>query len=329
MAGPFDLTGRRALVTGGGGGIGRGLARALADAGASVAVLGRSESADEAAAELGGIAVRADLTDRDELRRGFAEAVERLGGLDILVNSHGIGRASDAVDHDLADWDEVIEVNLTATFELCQLAGRIMVAQGSGKIVNVASVLSFQGGFRVSVVRGEQGRRLAADDGARERVGAARRQRERDRAGLRQDGPQRTHLARRPGADGADQRPHPRRPLGRARRHRRRRRLPLLGRLGLRAGRDAAGRRRLALAASGLARSTASRPISRTRESRPCSTTSSSAAASAAITVAAAYHEGRDVFPHNPVRKVRFLEGGAVFFPPGPALRATRACSRR
>ena len=66
-----------------------------------VAVLGRSESADEAAAELGGIAVRADLTDRDELRRGFDEAVERLGGLDILVNSHGIGRASDAVDHEL------------------------------------------------------------------------------------------------------------------------------------------------------------------------------------------------------------------------------------
>jgi len=143
VAGPFDLTGRRALVTGGGGGIGRGLARALADAGASAAVLGRSESADEAAAELGGVAVRADLADRNDLRRGFAEAVERLGGLDILVASHGIGRAADAVDHDLADWDAVIEVNLTATFQLCQLAGRIMVGQGSGKIVNIASVLSF------------------------------------------------------------------------------------------------------------------------------------------------------------------------------------------
>ena len=156
-AGPFDLTGRRALVTGGGGGIGRGLARALVDAGASVAVLGRSESADEAAAELGGIAVRADLTDRDDLRRGFAEALERLGGIDILVNSHGIGRASDAVDHDLADWDEVIEVNLTATFELCQLAGRLMVERGTGKIVNIASVLSFQGGLRVSSYAASKG----------------------------------------------------------------------------------------------------------------------------------------------------------------------------
>jgi 2-dehydro-3-deoxy-D-gluconate 5-dehydrogenase len=157
VAGPFDLTGRRALVTGGGGGIGRGLARALADAGASVAILGRSESAEEAAVELGGIAVRADLADRDDLRRGFAEAVERLGGLDILVASHGIGRAADAVDHDLADWDEVIEVNLTATFELCQLAGRIMVAQGSGKIVNIASLLSFQGGLRVSSYAASKG----------------------------------------------------------------------------------------------------------------------------------------------------------------------------
>ncbi|HEY3182723.1 MAG TPA: glucose 1-dehydrogenase [Gaiellaceae bacterium] len=148
-AGLFDLTGRRALVTGGGGGIGRGLARALADAGASVAVLGRSESAQEAASELGGVAVRADLADREDLRRGFDEAAERLGGLDILVNSHGIGRASEAVDHELADWDDVIEINLTATFELCQRAGRIMLERANGKIVNIASVLSFQGGIRI------------------------------------------------------------------------------------------------------------------------------------------------------------------------------------
>ena len=157
MAGPFDLTGRRALVTGGGGGIGRGLARALVDAGASVAILGRSESADEAAAELGGIAIRADLTDREALARGFDEAVTGLGGLDILVNSHGITSRSDALDHELADWDEVIEVNLTATFELCRLAGRIMVAQGRGKIVNIASVMSFQGGFRISSYAASKG----------------------------------------------------------------------------------------------------------------------------------------------------------------------------
>jgi 2-dehydro-3-deoxy-D-gluconate 5-dehydrogenase len=157
VGGLFDLTGRRALVTGGSGGIGRGLATALADAGATVAVLGRSDATDEVAAELGGVAVRADLADRDDLRRGFVEAVDRLGGLDILVNSHGIGRASHAVDHDLADWSEVIEVNLTATFELCQLAGRIMVEQGKGKIVNIASLLSFQGGLRVSSYAASKG----------------------------------------------------------------------------------------------------------------------------------------------------------------------------
>ncbi|HEX2303400.1 MAG TPA: SDR family oxidoreductase [Gaiella sp.] len=150
MAGsPFDLTGRQALVTGGSGGIGRGLAHALAAAGARVAVLGRSERADEVAAEVGGIAVRADLADRDDLRRGFDESVDRLGRLDVLVTAHGIGRPSEAVDHELADWDDVIEVNLTATFQLCTRAGRIMLAQGSGKIVNIASLLSFQGGVRV------------------------------------------------------------------------------------------------------------------------------------------------------------------------------------
>jgi 2-deoxy-D-gluconate 3-dehydrogenase len=147
--GLFSLAARRALVTGGGGGIGRGLTRALADAGASVAVLGRSEQADEAAREVDGVAVRTDLADRAALRAGFEEAVDRLGGLDVLVNSHGIGRRSEAIDHELSDWDDVLRVNLTATFELCQLAARIMLPRGSGKIVNIASVLSFQGGIRL------------------------------------------------------------------------------------------------------------------------------------------------------------------------------------
>jgi 2-dehydro-3-deoxy-D-gluconate 5-dehydrogenase len=150
MAGsPFDLTGRRALVTGGSGGIGGGLARALADFGARVAVLGRSERVDEVASDLGGVGIHADLGDRDDLQRGFAEAVDGLGGLDVLVNAHGIGRASEAVEHELADWDDVLEVNLTATFQLCRLAGRIMLDQGQGKIVNIASLTSFQGGIRV------------------------------------------------------------------------------------------------------------------------------------------------------------------------------------
>jgi 2-deoxy-D-gluconate 3-dehydrogenase len=150
MAGsPFDITGRRALVTGGSGGIGGGLARALAHAGANVAVLGRSGRVDEVAAEIDGVAIHADLSDRADLVRGFDAAVGRLGGLDVLVNAHGIGRASAAEDHELGDWDTVLELNLTATFALCQLAGRVMLPQGRGKIVSIASLLSFQGGIRV------------------------------------------------------------------------------------------------------------------------------------------------------------------------------------
>src|SRR2546428_4952979 len=153
----FRLSGRRALVTGGGGGLGRAMAGALREAGATVAVLGRSEGAGRAAVELGGFAVRAALGDRADLRRGFDEAVQRLGGLDVLVTSHGIGRIFDALDHELSDWDAVLEVNLTSVFELCQLAGRIMVEQASGKIVNVASMLSFSGGVKVSSYAASKG----------------------------------------------------------------------------------------------------------------------------------------------------------------------------
>ena len=153
----FDLSGRRALVTGGGGGIGLGLSEALAGAGARVAVLGRSAAADEAAARVGGIAVRADLADRDDLRRGFAAAVEALGGLDILVASHGTLHAGPALELPLDGWDETLEVNLTSVFELCRLAGELMVPRGAGKIVTIASMLSFQGGFRAAAYSASKG----------------------------------------------------------------------------------------------------------------------------------------------------------------------------
>jgi 2-deoxy-D-gluconate 3-dehydrogenase len=156
-AGLFDLTGRRALVTGGGGGLGRAMAEALTVAGAELAVLGRSERTQHAAADLGAHAVRADLGDRDDLRRGFDEAVALLGGLDVLVSSHGIGRPAEALEHELDDWDAVLEVNLTSVFQLCQRAGRIMVDQRGGKIVNVASLLSFSGGLKVSSYAASKG----------------------------------------------------------------------------------------------------------------------------------------------------------------------------
>ena len=153
----FDLSGRRALVTGGGGGIGLGITEALAGAGARVAVLGRSDAADEAAALVGGTAVRADLSDRDALRRGFEAAVESLSGLDILVTSHGTLHAGPALETSLEDWDATIEVNLTSVFVLCRLAGALMVQRGAGKIITIASMLSFQGGFRAAAYSASKG----------------------------------------------------------------------------------------------------------------------------------------------------------------------------
>lgn len=153
----FDLSGRRALVTGGGTGLGAGMAAALADAGARVAVLGRSETAETTAARIGGVAVRADLSDRGDLRRGFDEAVTALGGLDVLVASHGTLHAAPALELDADAWDDTLEVNLTSVFALCRLAGSVMVPQGAGKIVTIASMLSFQGGLRASAYAASKG----------------------------------------------------------------------------------------------------------------------------------------------------------------------------
>ncbi len=158
MANPlFDLTGRRALVTGGGSGLGRGMAEALVAAGATVALVGRSARVEDAARELGGVAVRADLSDRAALPGAFDRAVELLGGLDVLVTAHGTTRRGPALDLDTAAWDEVLATNLTSVFELCRLAGRRMVEAGRGKMVTVASMLSFSGGVEVSPYAASKG----------------------------------------------------------------------------------------------------------------------------------------------------------------------------
>jgi 2-deoxy-D-gluconate 3-dehydrogenase len=93
--------------------------------------------------------VSADLSSIEPVQRVVDETIAALGGLDILVNNAGIIRRADSVDFTEDDWDAVIDTNLKTTFFLCQAAGRHMLGQGSGKIVNIASLLSFQGGIRV------------------------------------------------------------------------------------------------------------------------------------------------------------------------------------
>jgi 2-deoxy-D-gluconate 3-dehydrogenase len=159
----FDLTGRKALVTGGSRGLGAGMARGLVKAGADVAIVSSSDTIFGAAETLGREAgrpvhpIQADLSDRAQLQRAFDEGVEKLGGQDILVVSHGIQRRFRAEDFPVEDWEMVLEVNLTSMFLLNQLAGRVMLAQGHGKIINVASLLSFSGGFTVPAYAAAKG----------------------------------------------------------------------------------------------------------------------------------------------------------------------------
>jgi 2-deoxy-D-gluconate 3-dehydrogenase len=150
----FDLTGRVAAVTGANTGIGRGIAIALAEAGADVALVGRTP-AEETAEEVRAAGRRAVIVDADlSTTAPIAGAVERtlaeLGGLDILVNNAGIIRRSDALEFSEQDWDAVLDTNLKSVFFLCQAAARHMINKGYGKIINIASMLSFQGGIRVA-----------------------------------------------------------------------------------------------------------------------------------------------------------------------------------
>lgn len=154
----IDLTGRRALVTGSAAGLGRAMAEGLAEAGARVALLDVSPDVRAAAAEIGAAhAVQADLCDRSALAAGFSQAADALGGLDILVNSAGIQRRHALEAFPMDDWDAVLEVNLSAVFALCQLAGRLMLEQGHGKIINIASMLSFFGGQRIPAYAASKG----------------------------------------------------------------------------------------------------------------------------------------------------------------------------
>jgi 2-deoxy-D-gluconate 3-dehydrogenase len=153
MTGLFDLGGQAAIVTGANTGIGQGIALALAEAGADLALVGRTaaEETAEKARALGrkAVIVEADLSTIEPVGRVIEETLAAFGRLDILINNAGTIRRADAVDFSEADWDAVIDTNLKSVFFLCQAAGRHMIGEGRGKIVNIASLLSFQGGIRV------------------------------------------------------------------------------------------------------------------------------------------------------------------------------------
>jgi 2-deoxy-D-gluconate 3-dehydrogenase len=160
---PFRLDGKSALVTGASRGLGAAIALALAEAGADVVLhASRQAPTDTQRAITTRTKVRTatvvgDLADRAVSDRLVDEAVHALGALDILINNAGTIRRMPAVDFSDADWDAVIEVNLTSAFRLCRAAGRHMLARGSGKIVNVASLLSLQGGITVPAYAAAKG----------------------------------------------------------------------------------------------------------------------------------------------------------------------------
>jgi 2-dehydro-3-deoxy-D-gluconate 5-dehydrogenase len=156
----FRLDGRVALVTGAASGLGAAIATALAQAGAQVAVHGNRRPAIDTAKAIGtsAAAFQADLGDIGGAEALFAEVKHRFGRIDILVNNAGTIHREAAEEFKLEDWQRVLQVNLTSVFQLSQFVGRDLLAQkAGGKIINIASLLSFQGGIRVPAYTASKG----------------------------------------------------------------------------------------------------------------------------------------------------------------------------
>jgi 2-deoxy-D-gluconate 3-dehydrogenase len=158
----FRLDGNVALVTGASTGLGAAIAIALAEAGANVACHGNTHAPDASCAAVTNagrkaLALTGDLGDSNPPRHLIETTIEHFGQLDILVNNAGMIRRAPAVAYSEEDWAAVIEVNLSSVFRLAQLAGRHMIERGSGKILNIASLLSFQGGVTVPAYAASKG----------------------------------------------------------------------------------------------------------------------------------------------------------------------------
>ncbi|MFC9599366.1 SDR family NAD(P)-dependent oxidoreductase [Peribacillus butanolivorans] len=158
----FGLEGKVAAVTGATRGIGRSMAIALAEAGANIALLQRSVEQVDVKYEIENLGrkcliIPCDLEDLNQVKEAIPSVVAHFGKIDILVNNAGIQRRSPSVDFPESDWDDVIQVNLKTVWLLCQMAGRYMVPQRKGKIINMASLLSFQGGLTVPAYAAAKG----------------------------------------------------------------------------------------------------------------------------------------------------------------------------
>ncbi|RCW60881.1 glucose 1-dehydrogenase [Halanaerobium sp. ST460_2HS_T2] len=159
----FDLTGKKALVTGGSRGLGLGIAEGLLEAGAEVIITGVSNRVLDTASELKKqgyqvTGISFDLSNRDQIEKSFKKVMKIFDDqIDILVNNAGIQRRHRAEKFPLKDWDDVLEVNLNAVFILSQLAATEMLKNGGGKIINIASLLSFFGGYTVPAYAASKG----------------------------------------------------------------------------------------------------------------------------------------------------------------------------
>ncbi|HEU5350293.1 MAG TPA: 2-dehydro-3-deoxy-D-gluconate 5-dehydrogenase KduD [Terracidiphilus sp.] len=150
----FSLKGKAALVTGSSRGLGEGIARALAQAGANVAVHGSRSAPAQVVKRIEAIGVQSlglagDVSKHDVCASLVEQVVRHFGAIDILVNNAGTIRRAPALQHSLDDWQTVLSTNLSSVFHLSQAAGRHMVPRGRGKIINIASLLTFQGGITV------------------------------------------------------------------------------------------------------------------------------------------------------------------------------------
>lgn len=158
----FNLNGKAAAIIGATRGIERSMTMALAEAGADIALLQRNPEQFEVKKEIEEIGnkciiIPCDLADLNQVKGAIPDAVNHFGAVDILVNCAGIQRRSPAIDFNEDGWDDVLQINLKSVWLLSQEAGRIMVEQRSGKIINIASLNSYQGGINIPAYASAKG----------------------------------------------------------------------------------------------------------------------------------------------------------------------------